>query len=52
MLHVEDDVCFVLDQHAKLNFYSARNKTTDRHVTPLKTHIIPIPSQPVSALIT
>jgi len=36
-LHLDDDddVCFVLDQHVELNFYSARSlkqQCTDRHV--------------------
>ena len=48
----EDDVCFVLDQHPKLDIYSAsslKQQSADRHVTPLG-HIILIPNQPVFAL--
>jgi hypothetical protein len=49
----DDDVCFVLDQHAELYVYSAsslkRDKSADRHVTPLG-HIILIMSKPVFAL--
>jgi len=33
--------CFVKDQHAQLDFYSAsslKQQSTDRHVTPLLTH--------------
>jgi hypothetical protein len=48
----DDEVFFVLDQHALLDFYSARSlkkQYVDKHVTPLG-HIIPIPSQPVFAL--
>jgi hypothetical protein len=44
-----DDVCFVLDQHAELNFYNAsslKQLSAGRHVAPLG-HIILIPSQPV-----
>jgi hypothetical protein len=48
----DDEVRFVLDQNAKLDFYSAsslKQQPTGRHVAPLG-HIIPIPSQPVLAL--
>jgi len=48
-----NDVRFVLDQHAKLNFYSAsslKQKYTERHVAQLE-HIILIPSQPVFDLL-
>ena len=48
----DDEVRFVLDQHAELDFYSAsslKQKSADSHVAPLG-HIIPIPSQPVFAL--
>jgi hypothetical protein len=48
----DDEVRFVLDQHAELDFYSAsslKQQSTGRHVTPLG-HIILIPSQPVFAL--
>ena len=51
-----DDTCnyiwFVLDQHAKLDFYSAsslKQQSADRLVAPLG-HIILIPRQPVFAL--
>ena len=45
----DDEVRFVLDQHAKLDFYSAgslKQKSADRHVAPLG-HIILIPGQSV-----
>jgi hypothetical protein len=48
----DDDVHFVLDLHAKLDFYSASSlvhQFVNKHVTPLR-HIILIPSQPVFAL--
>jgi hypothetical protein len=48
----DDHVCFVLDQHAELDMYSARSpkkQYAGRHVAPLG-HIILIPSQPVYAL--
>jgi hypothetical protein len=41
----DDEVGFVLDQHAELDFYSAsslKQQSTDRHVAPLG-HIILIP---------
>jgi hypothetical protein len=47
----DDEVRFVLDQHAELDFYSAsslKQQSTDRHVAPL-WHIILILSQPVFA---
>jgi hypothetical protein len=47
-----DEVRFVLDQHAELDSYSAsslKQQYTDGHVSPLR-HIIMIPSQPVFAL--
>ena len=47
-----DDVHFVLDQHAELDFYSAsslKQQSVRRHITPLR-HIIMILSQPVFAL--
>ena len=47
-----DDVRFVLDQHAELDFHSAsslKQQSRDRHVTPLG-HIILIQSQPVFVL--
>jgi hypothetical protein len=43
---------FVLDQHAKLNYYSAsslKQQSADRHIAPLG-YIIMIPSQLVFAL--
>jgi hypothetical protein len=48
----DDDVHFVLDQHAELDFYSAsslKQQSAGRHVAPLG-HIIMISSQPVFAL--
>jgi hypothetical protein len=50
----DDEVHFVLDQHAEMDFYSAsslKQQSTDRHVAALG-HIILIPSQPVFALST
>ena len=47
-------VRFVLDQHAKLDFYSTsswKQQSAGRHVAPLG-HIILIPSQPVFVLST
>jgi hypothetical protein len=47
----DDEVRFVLDQHAELDFYSAsslKQQSADTHVAPL-WHIILIPSQPVFA---
>jgi hypothetical protein len=49
----DDEVRFVLDQHAELNFYSAsslKQQSADRIVAPLR-HIILIPSQPIFALV-
>ena len=48
----DDEVRFVLDQHAELDFYSAispKQQSAGRHVAPLG-QIILIPSQPVFAL--
>jgi hypothetical protein len=48
----DDEVRFVLDQHADLDLYSAsslKQQTVDRHVAPLG-HIILISTQPVVAL--
>jgi len=47
----DDEVRFVLVQHAELDFYSASSlkQSMGRHVAPLG-HIILIPSQPVFAL--
>ena len=47
----DDDVHFLLDQHAELYFYSAsslKQQSAGRHDAPLG-HIILIPSQPVFA---
>jgi hypothetical protein len=47
-----DEAHFVLDQHAKLGFYSAgslQKQFVDRHVVPFG-HIILIPSLPVFVL--
>ena len=47
----DDDIRFVLDQHAKLDFYSVsslKQQSMGWHVTPIG-HIL-IPSQPVVAL--
>ena len=46
-------VRFVLDHHAKLDFYSAsslKQKYTERHIAQLE-HIIMIPNQPVFDLL-
>ena len=48
----DDEVRFVLDQHAELDFNSAsslKQQSADRHVAPL-WHIILMTSQPVFAL--
>jgi hypothetical protein len=48
----DDEVRFVLDQHAELDFDSAsslKQQSSGRHVAPLG-RIILIPSQPVFAL--
>jgi hypothetical protein len=48
----DDEVRFVLEQPAELDFYSARSlkqQSAERHVAPLG-HIILIPSRPVFAL--
>jgi hypothetical protein len=48
----DNEIRFVLDQHAELDFYSAnslKQHSTGRHVAPLG-HIILIPSQPAFAL--
>jgi hypothetical protein len=47
----DDEVRFVLNQHAELDFYSAsslKQQSAGRNVTPFG-HIIPIPSQPIFA---
>jgi len=49
---INDEIRFVLNQHAELDFYSAsslKQQSADKHVDPLG-HIILIPSQPVFAL--
>ena len=48
----DDEVCFVLDQHVELDFYSTsslKQQSMVTHVAPLR-HIILIQSQPVLAL--
>jgi hypothetical protein len=48
----DDEVRFVLDQHAELDLYSAsllKQKSAGRHVTPLR-HIILILIQPLFAI--
>ena len=48
----DDDVCFVLGQHAELDLYSAsslKQQYAYSHVAPLG-HILLIPNQPVFAL--
>jgi len=47
----DDEIRFVLDQHAELDFYasSLKQQSAGRHVGP-PGHIIPIPSQPDFAL--
>jgi len=48
----DDEVRFVLDQHAELDFYTAsslKQQSAGRHVTPLG-HAILTPSQPVFSL--
>ena len=48
----DDDVCFILDQHAEFDLYSAssqKQQSADSYVA-LLGHILLIPSQPVVAL--
>ena len=48
----DDEVRFILDQHAELDFYSAsslKQQSVGKHVVPLG-HIVMIPSRPVFAL--
>jgi hypothetical protein len=48
----DNEVHFVLDQYAELDFYSAsslKQQSAGRHVAPLG-HIILIPGQPIFAL--
>jgi hypothetical protein len=52
LYHGDDYVCFVLNQHAELDFYngsSLKQQTVSKHVT-LLGHIILILRQPVFAL--
>ena len=45
----DDEVRFVLDQHAQFDFYSAnslKQQSSDRHVAPLG-HIVLIPNKPI-----
>jgi hypothetical protein len=52
MFQYNEQVSFVLDQHALLNFYSAgslKQQSMGRHVAP-RGHIILIHSQPVCSL--
>ena len=47
-----DEIRFVLDQRAELDFYSAsslKQQSAGRHIAPLR-HIILIPSQSIFAL--
>jgi hypothetical protein len=49
----DDEVCFVLDQHASLYFYSAsslKQQSADRHDIAPDWHNFLIPSQPVFGL--
>ena len=49
----DDEVCFVLDQNAGLDFYSAsslKQQSMGRHVAPLGHNTL-IPNQPVFALL-
>jgi hypothetical protein len=49
----DDEIHFVLDQHAELYFHSAsslKQQFADRYVAPLG-HIIPIPCQPLLLLL-
>ena len=48
----DNEIRLVLDQHAKLDIYSAsslKQQSAGRHVAPLE-HITLIPSQPIVAL--
>ena len=45
----DDEVRFVLDQHAFYSASSLKQQSMDRHITPLD-HIIPILKQPIFAL--
>ena len=50
----DDEVRFLLDKHAELDFHSAsslKQQSVDRHVAQLG-HVLLIPSQPVFALST
>ena len=48
----DEDVCFILEQHTQLDFYSAisvKQQSVVKHVAP-SGHIVLIPSQSVLAL--
>jgi hypothetical protein len=48
----DDEVHFVLDQHAEFDFYSAsslKQQFAGKHIAPLR-HIILIPNQPIFTL--
>jgi len=48
----DDEVSFVLDHHAELDFYSTsslKQQSTGRHIAPLENPIL-IPSRPVFVL--
>ena len=50
--HDDDEVCFVLDQHASLDFYSAsslKQQSMNKHVVQLGQNIVFL-SQPVFTL--
>jgi hypothetical protein len=52
MVFTDNEVRFVLDRHAYLDFYSAsslKQQSADRHVAPLG-HIILIPRQQIPIL--
>ena len=54
IFHYDEEIRFVLDNHAELDVYSAnspKQQSEDMHVAPLG-HIIMIPSQPVFAFST
>jgi hypothetical protein len=54
IFHYDEEIRFVLDNHAELDVYSAsslKQQSKDMHVAPLG-HIIMIPSQPVFAFST
>ena len=54
IFHYDEEISFVLDNHAELDVYSAsslKQQSEDMHVAPLG-NIIMIPSQPVFAFST